>query len=322
MKNFVQIATEWGKRLSTNINHDCRERAISQNEWFSDEQINMAIDAIVSMMLQREGLEEWLKHYPTPSQKSERVLIVMAGNLPLVGFFDLLCVIAAGHTALVKPSHKDRVLIEWVISELHAIAPDTPIYIYNDTELVDRVIATGSDTTRRHFEAKYPNTPTLLRGTRHSAAIITDDDVDLTALSDDIFSYSGLGCRNVSLLFVPKDFSLEKIPTAATHPKHRNNYLHAKALLTLNNTPHFDSGSHCIVESHEFPNEISMLSIIKYNKIDEVEQWIEQHDEAIQCIVANRSAITHPRRVDFGRAQYPSLLDYADGVDTMMFLLK
>ncbi len=253
-----------------------------------------------------------------------RTLIVMAGNLPLVGFFDLLCVVAAGDVTLVKPSHKDRVLMEWAISELRAIAPDIPIFIYSDGEPIDRLIATGSDKTRAHFEASYPTIPKLLRGTRHSLAIIIDEDSDLSIslLQEDIFGYSGLGCRSVSMIFLPEEFDIERLPTGSVHPKHRNNYLRLRALLKLGRVEFTDSGTHCLVASTDFPNEIAQLSIQRYTSLDEVKRWITENDEVIQCIVASSETINHSRRADFGEAQHPTLFDYADGVDTMKFLLS
>lgn len=326
MKNFVEIASQWGKRLILNINTDVVERAISQNSWFTASEISLAINAIASQMLQSELLDEWLSHYDTTHREPQRTLIVMAGNLPLVGFFDLLCVVAAGDVALVKPSHKDQILMEWVISELKAIAPDAPIFIYkdNDNAPIDRLIATGSDKTRAHFEQQYPTTPRLLRGTRHSLAIISNEDLDqdIQALREDIFSYSGLGCRNVSMLFIPNDFDLDRLPKGDTHPKQRNNYLRLRAILTLNGAPFHDHGSHCLIESANFPNDIGQLSIMRYTSIDDVAQWISEHDESIQCIVAGSAQFEHPRCTPFGTAQHPTLHDYADGIDTMAFLLK
>ncbi len=322
MKNLIEILSAWGKSLSLNLSPVVATSAIAQNEWFSLNDIRLAITAIDNEMLQPERLEEWLSQYNIPAAESKRLLIVMAGNIPLVGFFDLLCVVAAGHTALVKPSHKDHILIEWAISELKKIEPSIPIYIYDGDEAIDYLIATGSEITRKHFESCYPDTPTLLRGTRHSLAIISEQDDDLEALSEDIFSYSGLGCRNVSMLFVPNDFDLSLLPKGVSHTKHHNNYLRTKALLTMNRAQFTDSGTHCLIESHDFSNEISLLSIYRYSTLSEVQQWIESHDEEIQCIVANSETINHPRRVDFGRAQHPTLFDYADGVDTMNFLLN
>ncbi len=328
MKNLIEILEAWAKSLNNNISHDVVSNAIAQNKWFSTEEIHLAIRAICDEMLYRERLNEWFSHYNLATSiarsPKERVLIVMAGNIPLVGFFDMLCVVAAGHTALIKPSHKDRVLIEWAILELREIEPSIPIFIFDEGEQIDRLIATGSDTTRQHFECQYPNIPTLLRGTRHSLAVIgeTDSDSEIEALREDIFSYSGLGCRNVSMIFAPKGFDLNRLPKGTSHPKHRNNYQRTKALLSMIGSQYVDIGSHCIIESDTFPREISQLSIYQYESLREVETWITRHNQEIQCIVASSKTINHPRQIVFGRAQHPSLFDYADGVDTMKFLLN
>ncbi len=323
VKSAINIFTELNHRISGSLPLNILKDAVAENHWFYTIEIRCAIDAICRTMLSRNALEKWGLNYPELQNKEQRsVLIVMAGNIPLVGFFDLLCVIMAGDRALVKPSHKDRVLMEWIIGELRYIEPMIPIYICYDEEVTpDRVIATGGESAVRYFREKYRNTPTLLRGSRHSLAVISSELEDITGLERDIYTYSGLGCRNVSMIFIPKKYDITKIPAFATNNKYRNNYFQNKALLTLSGIEFIDNGVSCFVESREFPSQISTISIVRYSTIEEVERWIEEHDNEIQCIVANKKRIEHPRRVDFGEAQYPTLFDYADGVDTMKFLL-
>lgn len=318
MKKIFNIVSELKECFAAGVPREIAEQAIDQNGWFSFDEIALALRAISQEMLEGESFAAWLSRYTTAT-KRERVLIVMAGNIPLVGFADLLCTIAAGHCAIVKPSHKDRTLTEWVISMLREIEPDIPIYIYNEGDHADRIIATGGDAAVSYFRAKYHNIPMLLRGSRHSVAVI---DGNFEGLEEDIFSYSGLGCRNVSLLFVPQDFDLSQLPTSCVNPKQRNSYLRQRALHTMNRRIFFDSGTHCIVEQNDFPREVGELSIIRYSNAEEPREWIALHDEELQCVVAHDATLSHPRRADFGRAQHPTLWDYADGVDTMKFLLK
>lgn len=318
MKTTLNILSELREIFLAGVPRDVAARAIEQNSWFSHSEIELAVRAIAEDMLREDLLKEWLTHYEIDGS-TRCTLIVMAGNIPLVGFADLACCVAAGHRTLVKPSHKDRVLMEWVIEELRRIEPSIPIYIYNDGDHIDKLIATGGDAAVRYFKERYRDIPMLLRGSRHSMAII---DGDFEGLEEDIFSYSGLGCRNVSLLFVPHDFDLSTLPTSHANPKQRNSYLRQKALYTMSNVSFFDSSAHCITEQSDFPREVGELTVIRYRTIAEPLEWIARHDDDLQCIVANESTLTHPRRVDFGAAQHPTLLDYADGVDIMNFLLK
>ncbi len=318
MKTRINILLELSKRLDGGIPDSIAKRATAENGWFSPSDINTAIDAVRCDMLNQEALYEWVSHYPTlPTLSAQRVLIVMAGNIPLVGFFDILCVFMAGHHAYVKCSSKDRILMEYVISLILEIAPDATIYI-GECENPDRVIATGGDGAVRHFKAKYPNIPTLLRGSRHSIAVLSGQDQEVNSLSEDIYMYSGLGCRSVSMIFVPKGYEL-KLATYNTHTKYRNNYLQSRALLTMMGKNFIDSGSSLLVKSDSFPTTLSTISIYEYDTLEEVERWIARNDNTIQCIVSN--IITHSRQVGFGESQHPSLFDYADDVDTMNFLM-
>ncbi len=321
MKNAVDIFAELGEVILATDNEATFREAGEQNNWLLVSDIERAVDAICCAMLSRDVLTYWMANYPSlPVTTPERVLIVMAGNIPLVGFFDLLCVIAAGHHAIVKPSHKDRLLMGWIIKLLKGIEPTLPIYMYSEGDAVDRVIATGGESAVLHFSSLYRGIPTLLRGSRHSVAIITLED-QTEGLKEDIYSYSGLGCRNVSLIFAPKGYDLANIPTCeAVNPKYKNNYLQTKAMLTLSKAEFFDTGISCLIYQAQFPLALSTISIVEYDTMEQVERWIALHDDELQCIVAARETIKHPRRVDFGEAQHPTLSDYADGVDTMKFL--
>ncbi|MFI3303172.1 MAG: acyl-CoA reductase [Rikenellaceae bacterium] len=322
---MIDIFVELGSKIEQGVPREVAERAYDANKWFSVSDIEFAARTICEMMLKRERLTEWFEGYQEQYfTKTERVLIIMAGNIPFVAFFDLLCIVIAGDEAIVKLSHKDRILMEWIIEELRLIEPSIPILIYKKGEIVDRVIATGSDAAIQHFAEIYHNTPTLLRGSRHSIAIIGEDGV-CDGLVEDIYRYSGLGCRNVSMIFIPKGYDLRQLPIPEPedlNPKYRNNYLQNRALITISRAEFFDNGASCLIYQDEFPARPSTISIVEYSTLEELTQWIATHDNQLQCIVANDTTLNHPRRVNFGEAQRPSLYDYADGVDTMKFLIQ
>lgn len=323
MKKIVDSFVKLGCRVEKGLPYEVAELAVEQNGWFSQEEVNLSLKAICKQMLQREKLEEWLSNYDFSSTKSSRVLIVMAGNIPLVGFFDLLCVLAAGHRAYVKLSHKESVLMGWIIEQLQEINPSIPIYIYGDGDNIDRVIATGGDAAARYFETTYSGIKRLIRGSRHSVAVIDDkiSDGELLLLSDDIYRYSGLGCRNVSMLFVPEGFDLSRLSKSdSCNAKYLNNYLQNRALLTMDGVSFYDNGVSCMRYSDTFPAQLSEISIFEYDDLEQVERWLKSHDEQLQCVVTN--LIDHPRSCPFGEAQSPTLYDYADGVDTMNFLRR
>ncbi len=318
MNRRIEIFLELAERLKLGIDPKIVEMATSQNKWFRANEIAQAVEAICHDMLSKGRLNEWLAHYPTlPITTPQNILIVMAGNIPLVGFFDLLCVFMAGHNAYVKCSSKDRVLMEWVISTIKKIEPNAPIYI-SDIPNPDKVIATGGEAAVRHFGARYTNTPTILRGSRHSIAVLSGAEGEEKHLLEDIYLYSGLGCRNVSMIFVPKGYDLSLLPYD-THPKYRNNYLQQRALLTMRGEEFYDNGASLFVKSQTLSNALSIISIYEYETIEEVEEWVVRHDSQIQCIVSE--ILTHHRRVGFGEAQHPTLFDYADDIDTMKFLM-
>ncbi len=307
---------ELSTRLNRALPREVVERATAENGWFTREDIVRAVEAIRLDMLSPDKLQEWLAHYPTtPRQEAKNVLIIMAGNIPLVGFFDLLCVVASGHRAYIKPSSKDSVLMGWIISEILDIEPSTPIYIY-DNQTIEYLIATGGEAAERVFYHRYTNTPKIIRGSRHSIAVLSASD-KIEEIEEDIYAYSGLGCRNVSMIFVPKGYAIN-MRRVETNPKYTANYLHTKAILAMQGKTFYDSGSSLFIESHDFPHALSAISIYEYDDIAHVEEWIARNDSKLQCILSR--LISHPRCVGFGTSQRPTLFDYADGVDTMAFL--
>lgn len=326
MKNAVDVFTELGDRL-TGFGQDAVSQyivadACRQNNWFLPAEVTRAVQAVRTEFLCRTKLTDWLGCYQRPATLSSRtVLVVMAGNIPLVGFFDLLCVVVAGHRCLIKLSGKDTVLMQYIIENMKCIEPEIPVAIYTEGMSFDAVVATGSDNANRYFRANYAGVRMLLRGNRHSVAVLNGRETpeQRAALSEDLFAYSGLGCRNVSLLFVPAGSSI--VPDSRSmNPKYINNYRQCKALHDLCGRPYTDLGYALLVAQKEFPQELSEISVVEYTDRSQVDRWLCEHDAELQCVVSE--CVEHSRRVSFGRSQYPTLRDYPDAVDVIEFMYR
>lgn len=340
-EQIIQLFVSLGERF-VHFGNDDRSRqaiadAITANSWFSEREIIHAIEAIRTEMLDEKRLRAWLDSYPSlPVKTPYNILVVMAGNIPLVGFFDLLCVIASGNRCLVKPSSKDRVLMQYVIDSLHDIEPMVYVEIFDGKRTPDAVIATGSDNAVRHFQAEYGSLPMLLRGSRSSVAILTgkESNVELHALCNDIYMYSGLGCRNISLIFAPENYEVEQLAAVMrSYEGHNvgylNNYRQRRAILTMSGVVHTDLGHSLLIEERTFPTAISQINIARYSSLAEVAEWLSEHNEEIQCVSCNDTAYinehvtTSPplrRAVPVGTTQQPSLTDYPDALDVMEWL--
>ena len=299
------------------------DRALADNPWFTRKEILRAIGAIRECMLKPEKIEKWLAAYPAlvVPHEPKNIGIVMAGNIPLVGFFDLVCVIASGNRAYIKPSSKDRALME-LIRCTFAICGEDYINYLDDSTPIDAVIATGGESAKLYFESKYAGIPHLVRGSRHSVAVLAGNETEkeLAGLADDVFLYSGLGCRSVSLVFVPRGYRFS-LPTRKMCKGYRNNYRQTRALLTMEGVEAEDNGTALFVRSDkaEFPKRLSQINVVEYEDIEEVCSWLVENDSRLQCVASNIDGL-HKRTVPLGRTQYPELTDYADDVDVMEFL--
>lgn len=319
MKHIVDIFSALGERLTRFGGDDASSRiideAIAANGWFTRADILRAVEAIRSEMLDREKLAAWLSHY-TKAVEPKRVAVIMAGNIPLVGFFDLLCVVAAGHECHVKPSSKDSVLMRYVVEQLRDIEPSIAIYDYSADATYDMAIATGGDDANAYFREHFAGTRTLLRGSRHSVAVLNGNESaeELQALNNDITAYSGLGCRSVSMLFVPRGYVPDFKCGEAENVKLRRNIQAMRATLTIEGAEFWDAGAFIMRRGEVFAQSLAVVTLREYADIEEVKKWIKENTEHIQCVVSRTD-------IPFGRAQYPALMDYADGVDTMRFLL-
>lgn len=323
MKHVVDIFVALGERLADfgSDDHSNRiiEEAVAANGWFTRSDILRAIDAIRVEMLDRERLANWLKNY-TKCVEAKRVAVIMAGNIPLVGFFDLLCVIAAGHECHIKPSSKDSVLMRYVVEQLRDIEPNIAIYDYSSDAKYDMAIATGGDDANVYFREHFAGTRTLLRGSRHSVAVLNgaESKEELCALYNDITAYSGLGCRSVSMLFVPRGYVPNFERGVAENKKLKRNIQAMRATLTIEGAEFWDAGAFIMRRGSDFAQSLAVVTICEYSDIEEVKAWLNGNTEKIQCVVSNCGI---EGSQPLGRAQYPALMDYADGVDTMRFLL-
>lgn len=295
------------------------------NGWFTPESIKSALEGIV-MMLQADALEEWQSQYPALKNKSEikKIGIVMAGNIPLVGFHDFLCVVMSGNKALCKLSSSDDRLWPVIFQLLIEINEDFKEYIEVVPQLkgIDAVIATGSNNTSRYFEHYFAKYPHIIRKNRNSIAILKGDESEeeLKDLAKDVFLYFGLGCRNVAKIYLPKEMDLNRVIAAfydhreiINHNKYANNYDYNKTVMLLNEDDLLDNGFLLFKKSTEIASSLATVNYEYYDDYDALLSELETIEDKIQCIVSKE-------HVPFGQAQSPSLNDYADGVDVMEFL--
>jgi hypothetical protein len=307
-------------------------RAYQQNPWFTIEYTKKAI-AAWGDQLSTDHLNKWLSVYQDmPQPEPKNVVVIMAGNIPLVGLHDLLSILVCGHKAIVKLSSDDNVLMKWVIENIINIAPEWTDKIEITDERLpknfDAVIATGSNNTNRYFEYYFKTKPSLLRKARTSVAVLTGNETpeDLQKLGEDIFTYFGLGCRNVSKIYVPEGYDIVHFYEGIAdfyehinHNKYANNYTYHKAILLMNLTKHFDNNFLLLKEDTNIASPLGVMFYEQYTNLDELSKTLDNNKDQIQCVVSN---ISLNNSVPLGKAQQPELTDYADGVDTVKFLLE
>ena len=255
----------------------------------------------------------------------------MAGNIPLVGFHDVISVILSGNYPIIKLSSKDRLLIPFLMEQWDDFAGGMLIYSFVEKlENYEVVIATGSNNTARYLEYYFKNVPNIIRKNRTSIAVLKGDetDVELQLLAEDIFRYFGLGCRNVTRLFIPENMSLDRLfenfthfKEVINHHKYANNYDYNRAIYLLNQEKFWDNNFIMLKEDEKLFSPLAVLNFSRYKNISEVEKFISEHEQGIQCIVA-KSELNITDSIAFGQAQCPTLKTYADGVDTMEFINK
>ena len=297
-----------------------------QNPWFTLENQKQAINAWANH-LTAKNLKAWLIPYHLKENKSSlQVLIIMAGNIPLVGFHDLLSVLITGNNVIVKMSVEDNIILPFIVKKLIVINPEFENRIQFVEDIKDKkinaVIATGSDNSSKYFNYYFKDVKKIIRKNRKSLAILdgTENQNDLNELAKDIFSYFGLGCRNISKLFLPKGYDLNKLfetffpfEKIIESKKYANNYDYHKAIFLMGNHKITDNGFLLLKEDASLQSPLAMLYYEFYSEMEEVDNFISDNKEKIQSVVSKK-------HIAFGQSQNPNLWDYADGVDTIEFL--
>ncbi len=324
-----------GNRVADNsydLLNDIVKNDYIYNPWFTEENILQSIKAI-GESLRKEKMDLWLSKYPSliKGTSQKRIGVITAGNIPLVGFHDFLTVLISGHIFVGKLSSKDNRLLIFIsdfLIELNKDFKDLIHFTEGKLEKFDAIIATGSNNTARYFEYYFGKYPNIIRKNRNSVAVLTgnESDTDIRKLGLDIFSYFGLGCRNVSKLLIPKDYcfdlffeNIQDFQLVYQHNKYANNYDYNKSVYLMNQIQHFDNGFLILKEDQNLSSPIGVVFFQHYNNIDDVKEFLRLNEDQIQCIVSKPDLIENS--VYFGQAQEPELWDYADNVDTMQFLL-
>ena len=305
-------------------------RAYIQNPWFTPDNSRKALTAIATSFLNKDNLTQWVKQYSAESAHSKTVALILAGNIPAVGFHDVLCALICGHSVQVKCSSKDDVLIPGIMKLMTEINPEMSRSIEKVEKLqnFDAVIATGGDSAATHFKYYFSTYPHIIRKNRNSVAVLdgNESEADLISLGHDLFDYFGLGCRSVSKLYLPKGFNLDRIFGAILnqayvieHNKYKNNYDYNNAIYSMSNESFLTNGFVIFKEDRSLASRIACVHYEYYNDLDELARDLNELSDDIQCISANCHVGGH-QTVAIGDCQRPGLADYADGVDTMHFL--
>jgi len=362
-KRIIAFA-KLGEMLRKSARHDIKENILAEaiknankhNGWFTEENILLAIGSL-GEMLQEDKLRKWINQYPGNKYQVsgiKRIGVIMAGNIPLVGFHDFLCVLMSGNVFVGKLASDDKFLLPAVSEILIGIEPEFKERIlFTDSILgskldakrsktqtsnlkpqtaVDAFIATGSNNSSRYFEYYFGKYPHIIRKNRNAIAILDgkESEADLKDLGKDIFQYFGMGCRNISKIYIPKDYDLDKLFAAIidfgeviNHNKYYNNHIYHRTIYLLNQEKFLDNNFLMLKESEQIASPVATLHYERYKNKEELFKKLEKQKENIQCIVSNlKSQVSSLKSVPFGQTQSPELWDYADGVDTMEFLLS
>jgi hypothetical protein len=328
LQERIIVLQELGNYLQTNDSYwqSVKEQANMANPWFVPEFIEMAAKNIAEKFLDEQELSAWIRQYnvPTENMQPATVGLVMAGNIPMVGFHDMLCIFVSGHVQRIKLSSKDLILPRHLIEKMIEINPEVKslIYISENLKGCDAYIATGSNNSSRYFDYYFGRYPNIIRKNRTSVAILdgTESSTELESLADDIQMYFGLGCRNVTKLYVPEEYNFENLLGAlnkyehyADFHKYKNNYDYQLALMMMGNKFYMTNGTVILSKNPWLFTAVSQVNYEYYQNKSEL-QMLRTNAE-VQCIVGHDE-------VPFGMSQRPSLYDYPDGVDTLQFLLS
>lgn len=318
------------KALDEEIEYAVKD-AEAYNNWFTKENVFFALNNW-SEALTTESLSQWIAPYNfKPTDKN--VGIIMAGNLPLVGFHDLLAVVLAGHTALIKTSSKDDKLMKFIVKYLYTINEDFKdvLKIIDRLKDFDAVIATGSNNTARYFEQYFSKVPNIIRKNRTSVAVLngTETQEELKALGNDMFMYFGLGCRNITKVYFKSEEQIHPFfesiydwgVKVINHPKYANNYDYNRAIYLLGQDKFLDNNFVLLKYDENLHSPIAVINYEFYDDVNKVKDFLKENTDQIQCVVGHDMK-DNPNYVEFGKTQTPTLTDYADNIDTLKFLAE
>jgi hypothetical protein len=299
------------------------DRSVNENPWFSETLVRHAMQAIEEQFFSVEAWEAFYENHPGQVASSKNVGIVLAGNLPAVGLHDVLMVLASGNAAHLKLSSQDKALMQLYVLAMQSFDAAVPVSIIERLQGMDAVIATGSDFSGGYFAHYFSTIPHIIRKNRSSLAVLKGNETraEFTGLAQDIFTYYGLGCRNVSTIAVPTNYDLTALFDELTketwvldHSKYSNNFQYHRTLFLLNKIPHFDLGNLLVTENDDLVSPVGVLYVHRYTDETSLLAWIQEREEKIQCKVG--------LEIGFGQSQHPALDDFADGIDTYDFLIN
>ena len=338
----IQVLADLGEMIRFELNSSPYNEAFENllnkvnhsNPWFTIESIIQSLSSW-SILLENNHLNQFISGYETQlfeKNNDKVVLLILAGNIPLVGMHDVVCSFLSGSKSMIKVSSKDTLLINYLIEQIGKINPVASKYFEISEAKAQgftHVIATGSNNSARYFDHYFSKFPNIIRKNRSSLAIITQEttDTELEYLANDVFQYFGLGCRNVTQMWVPRSFDFDRLKSAfkayamiINHNKYVNNYDYHKAIALMNGDPFIDFEFILLQNKPMLKSPLGVLHYNFYENITEVNNYIQEHREHIQCIVSSES--TSLNEVNFGQTQQPKLWDFADQIDTLQFLLS
>ena len=342
LNNRITLFVKLGRFFSDYINNNLEslernkfDKAINEsilhNSFFSKKNILKSLLSW-SNVLTKKSIDDFLSNYLIKNKKREKkIAIIMAGNIPLVGFHDFFCVIISGNFAVIKLSSKDSHLFKFILSFLVKENPDFDTkfdVVESKLEIFDAVIATGNNISANQFELYFKKYPKIIRKNRHSIAILNGNETkkEIELLANDIFYYYGLGCRNVSKIFIPNNYNLDILfksfvlwNEVINKNSYANNYNYYRAIYLLNKEVFFDNGFVLLKESEKIGSPVGTIYFEYYKSDNQIKEMIKKNNEKIQCIVSNNN---YPKTIKFGETQMPNLNDFADDIDTFNFLLK
>lgn len=338
----IQVLADLGERIQFELNHSPYNEAFEnllnkvnqRNPWFTKESVVQSL-SVWANLLESNNLNHFISRYETVlfEKKNDKVvLLILAGNIPLVGLHDVICSFLSGSKSMIKVSSKDALLLSYLIEQIKTINSTASDYFeISETKAqgFTHVIATGSNNSARYFDHYFSKFPNIIRKNRSSLAIITPEttDTELEYLANDVFQYFGLGCRNVTQLCVPHSFDFDRLKNAfnsyatiINHNKYANNYDYHKAIALMNGDPFIDFEFILLQNKSMLKSPLGVLHYNFYENLTEVNSYIQEHREYIQCIVSSESSSSI--EVNFGQTQQPKLWDFADQIDTLQFLLS